>query len=196
MGGSSSKPLVGILLFDEVEVLDFAGPYEVFACAKDQEGGLLFDVLTLGAGPGATCTGGLVIKPDALMAQSPDLDILVVPGGAGARQGDLRTRMINFIQYQHKKGALITSVCTGAYLVAEAGLLEGKIATTHTRWLEDFASKYPNTRVVRQKVVDQLEAITAGGVASGIDLALYLIEKQYGPEERRREAARLDGPWF
>lgn len=196
MTSGSSRPLVGILFFDEMEVLDFAGPYEVFACSARADGTKLFEVLTLGDDSGVTCAGGLVVKPDALIAQAPKLDILVVPGGRGARQGSNREDLVKFITEQANQGAVVASVCTGSFLLAHTGLLEGKSATTHPYYLDDFAKAFPQVQVTRSKLVDQNEVLTSGGVASGVDLALHLLERWHGADERRREAARLDGPWF
>ena len=90
----------------------------------------------------------------------------------------------------------MTSVCTGAFLLAAAGLLDQRRATTHTGFQKTLQQTYPSVQVLTEKVVDEGDVITAGGVVSGIDLALHCLEKWFGPEARRREARRLDGSWL
>ena len=122
--------------------------------------------------------------------------MLIIPGGPGARErSEKQKNILEFIQQQKKTSAVIASVCTGAFLLARAGLLDGKRVTTHSQRLELFADEFPKVRVENSKIVDEGDIITAGGVASGIDLALHFLERWFGPEERNREARRLDGPW-
>jgi len=189
-------PRVGILLFEQVEPLDFAGPYEVLACSRDAEGGPRFAVRTLAPTREVTCMGGLRVLADDLLAEAPPLDILIAPGGPGAREpvGDAAP-VLTFLREQATRLQVLASVCTGSYWLARAGLLEGREATTHSLRLADFAAKFPAVLVVGEKIVDRGAVITAGGVASGIDLGLHLLERFHGPEARRREAVRLDGPW-
>lgn len=187
---------VGILLFEQVEPLDFVGPYEVLACSRDAEGGARFAVRTLAPSREVVCMGGLRVVADDLLAEAPPLDVLIAPGGPGAREpvGDAEP-VLNFLRAQAPWLRVLASVCTGSYWLARAGLLDGLSATTHSLRLADFAEKFPAVRVVGEKIVDQGRVITAGGVASGIDLGLHLLERFHGPAARRREAVRLDGPW-
>lgn len=190
------QPVVAFLLFDGVEVLDFAGPYEVFAAARNETGNPYCKVFTVAGRAEVKCHGGLRVLADATFNTSPTCDVLVVPGGPGAREGnDEQEALLQFVQKHKNTNALIASVCTGAFLLARAGLLDGKRATTHSQRLELFADEFPKVRVESSKIVDEGDVITAGGVASGIDLALHLIERWFGIEGRRREARRLDGPW-
>mgnify|MGYP000977382078 FL=1 len=103
--------------------------------------------------------------------------------------------LLAFLRAQAPNLMVMASVCTGSYWLARAGLLEGREATTHSLRLADFAEKFPAVRVMGEKIVDRGRIITAGGVSSGIDLGLHLLERFHGPEARRREAIRLDGPW-
>lgn len=189
-------PRVGILLFAEVEPLDFAGPYEVLACSRDAGGGPCFAVRTLAPSREVVCLGGLRVVVDDLLAEAPPLEVLVVPGGPGAREpvGEVEP-LLAFLRAQAPNLMVMASVCTGSYWLARAGLLEGREATTHSLRLTDFAEKFPAVRVMGEKIVDRGRIITAGGVSSGIDLGLHLLERFHGPEARRREAIRLDGPW-
>ena len=190
-----TRPVVGIVLFPKVEVLDFAGPYEVFACAKNAKGKTLFRAHTMAAGREVECQGGLRVRPDYLLDKAPGLDIIVVPGGPGAREHHRQKPVLEFLRQRAETPADIVSVCTGSYLLAAAGLLGGLEATTHSARLDDFSKTFSKVKVKGEKIVDQGRIITSAGVSSGIDLALYLLEKYYGNETRSREAKRLDGPW-
>lgn len=190
-----TRPTVGIVLFPQVEVLDFAGPYEVFACSTNAKGKAQFRVHTLAAVREVECSGGLRVRPDYLFDKAPGLDIIVVPGGPGARQHRRQKPVLGFLRERVETPADIASVCTGSFLLAAAGLLDGLEATTHSARLDSFAKVFPKVKVKEDKIVDQGRIITAGGVSSGIDLALYLLEKYYGEDARSREAKRLDGPW-
>ena len=192
----TERPVVAIMLFDGVEVLDFAGPYEVFAAARNALGDPYTKVFTVANRPEIKCHGGLRVTADAAFEACRSFDVLIVPGGTGAREkGENQKDAIRFIQEQKGKAKLIASVCTGAFLLARAGLLDGRRATTHTHRLELFAREFPLVTVEEGKIIDQGDVVTAGGVSSGIDLALYLVERWFGAEARRLEARRLDGPW-
>ena len=196
--GSGARALVGILLFDEVEVLDFAGPYEVCSGTRDPAGDAYVDVVTVGPGPEVRCRGGLRVRPDHGLDECPPLDALIVPGGPGA---DERTELqdelvLPFLRARAGSTATVASVCTGAFLLGRAGLLDGRRATTHTGAIEALRREFPGVEVVAEKVVDEGSVLTAAGVSSGIDLALYLFERWFGPDARARAATGLDGPWL
>ncbi len=197
MWSETRKPLAGIMLFDDVEVLDFAGPYEVLVAARPSENNAYFDVVTVAERLDVTCWGGLKVTVDHTFETCPKLDVLIVPGGPGAREKlpDLQKAPISFLHARRPELDALASVCTGAFLLGRAGLLDGQRATTHTRRIDLFRSEFPQVEVVQEKVVDLGSLLTAGGVSSGIDLALYLLERYFGPEARSNEAKRLDGPW-
>lgn len=191
-----TPPTVVILLFDEVEVLDFAGPYEVFAGARDEAGARLVNVLTVGMAGSVQCNGGLRVLTDATLDNCPAFETLMVPGGPGARmRSESQQPLLEFIASAHRQGKLVASVCTGSFLLARAGLLEGRRATTHRQRLAQFREEFPTIEVAAEKIVDEGDLLTAGGVSSGIDLALYLLERWFGRAARQREAQRLEGPW-
>jgi len=185
----------GVLLFPQVEVLDFAGPFEVLARSTDEAGRPCFQAFILGPTPEVECMDGLVVRPHFTLEAAPELDILVVPGGPGAREPQSLEPVLSFIKARAAQVQVMASVCTGSYWLARAGLLDGQSATTHTLRLDDFAAAFPSIKVVRQKIVELERIITAGGVASGVDLGLHLVERFFGEKARRREAVRLDGPW-
>jgi transcriptional regulator GlxA family with amidase domain len=188
---------VGILLFDAVEVLDFAGPYEVCSGTRGPDGRPYVDVLTVGTGPIVTCRGGLRVQPDHTLADCPSLDALIVPGGPGADEHtrDQDELILPFLRARATTTPTLASVCTGAFLLGRAGLLAGHRATTHTAGLEALRREFPDVDVVAAKVVDEGPLLTAAGVSSGVDLMLHLFERWFGPEARARAARGLDGPW-
>ena len=166
--------VVGTLLFPDAEELDFVGPYEVFGMlAKhiDQT----WQVLTVAetAQP-VTCAKGLVVTSDRSFDDCPPLDVLIVPGGAGTRQGVRNEKLIEFVRRQGARCQWVTSVCTGAFLLHRAGFLKGRRATTHWASLERLGA-LPDVEVVEQRFVVDGNVITAAGVSAGIDMALYLV---------------------
>ena len=191
------RPLVGILLFDDVEVLDFAGPYEVCSGTRDPDGRPYVDVRTIGTGPIVTCRGGLRVQPDHTLDEPPRLHALIVPGGPGAdlRSLDQDELILPFLRSAPATTATIASVCTGAFLLGRAGLLDGHRATTHTSALQALRLEFPAVDVVAAKVVDEGPILSAAGVSSGIDLMLHLFVRGFGREARARAARGLDGPW-
>lgn len=191
------KPLVGILLFDDVEVLDFAGPYEVCSGTLDENGATYTTVVTVGTAEQVRCRGGLRVSVDHTLDECPPLDALIVPGGPSAddRTPEQDRSILPFLRERAPTTETVASVCTGAFLLARAGLLEGRQATTNTGALEALRREFPELDVVDAKVVDEGAILTASGVSSGIDLMLHLFERWFGPEARRRAARGLDGPW-
>ena len=193
----AGRPLVGILLFDDIEVLDFAGPYEVCSGTLDPDRRPYVDVVTVGSGPLVTCRGGLRVQPDHGLDGCPALDALIVPGGPGAdeRTPDQDELILPFLRARAPVTPIVASVCTGAFLLGRAGLLDGRRATTHSQALPALRAEFPAVEVIESKVVDEGDLLTAAGVSSGIDLVLHLFERWFGPEARARAARGLDGPW-
>ena len=196
-GSAQTSPRrVLIMMFDRVEVLDFAGPYEVFSLATDGSGKTLCSVETIGSTPEISCMGGLKVKVDFSFAETPPADLLIVPGGSGARiPGDGYQEILSFLSSSRRKMPLVASVCTGSFLLARAGLLDGLDATTHPDRAPDFRKEFPGINLLADKIVDRGSLITSGGISSGIDLGLYILEKWFGPACRADVARRLDGPW-
>jgi transcriptional regulator GlxA family with amidase domain len=186
---------VGLLLFPTVEELDFAGPYEVFANAGEERGQAYCQVTTIGTAQEIRCRGGLRVLPDHLLEECPRLDLLVVPGGPNARERYNDERIAAFLRHQRERTPTIASVCTGAFYLAYAGLLAQHRATTHPLRFDLFRQRFPHIELVAEKIVDEGEVVTAGGVSSGIDLALHFLEQWFGVQARKSAAKRLDGPW-
>ncbi|MFN8516563.1 MAG: DJ-1/PfpI family protein [Thermomicrobiales bacterium] len=193
---------VGILIFDGVEVLDFCGPFEVFSVAR-RAGGTggdedkLFDVRIVAEERRLIeCTGGLLVQPHlALLDGDGDrrFDILVVPGGRGTRRERLNERLLDWIAAQDAEGELTTSVCTGAFLLAERGLLDGKRATTHWASVDWMTNQYPQVQMLSDaRVVDEGHIVTSAGVSAGIDMALHVIGRLHGEETAARTARHME----
>ena len=194
-------PTVGILIFDDVEVLDFCGPFEVFSVARavgeHSDEAKLFTVLTIAEEDTIiTCRGGLLVKPHATIENAPSLDILVVPGGQGTRRQRHNARLLDWIVQQDQQTHLTTSVCTGAFLLAERGLLDAHRATTHWNSIEWMRSTYPTIEMrADARVVDEGHIITSAGISAGIDMSLYLVSRLYGSDVAEWTARRMEYDW-
>src|SRR5262245_33864270 len=193
---------VGILIFPEVEVLDFCGPFEVFSVARldpalRREEPSPFEVATVAESrdPVVT-TGGLRVVPDYDFRSCPILDILVVPGGWGTRAQVTNERLIGWLRRRAVEVDLLTSVCTGSFLLAQAGLLDGRRATTHWQSLDRLAETYPTVTVVRdERVVEDEAVVTSAGISAGIDMSLRVIARFYGEEVARTTARHMEYPY-
>ncbi|HEY4596807.1 MAG TPA: DJ-1/PfpI family protein [Thermoanaerobaculia bacterium] len=182
---------VGILLFDNVEVLDFAGPFEVFSRtrlhpgveARRSEEGAPFQVFTVArTHDPVTATGGLTVVPRHDFADVPRIDLLVVPGGFGTRRLLNDEETLGWIRRTAAAARQVTSVCTGSLLLAKAGLLQGRRATTHWASLDLLGSLDAGVTVERASRVVDDGVITSAGVASGMDMAFYIVETLFGRE--------------
>lgn len=192
---------VGILIFDDVEVLDFCGPFEVFSIARpagvtDDES-RLFRVVTIAEEDRlVTCRGRLLVQPHHTLEDHPPLDILVVPGGQGTRRERENARLLDWIAAQARRVPLTTSVCTGAFLLAERGLLDGRRATTHWASVDWMRDQYPAvTMLADARIVDEDTIITSAGVSAGIDMALHVVERLHGRETAAWTARRMEYDW-
>lgn len=187
---------VGIFLFNEVEVLDFAGPFEVFSLAESNETKeKFFDVSTVSEqGKLIRARNGLQIIPDYSFNNYPDFDIVIIPGGYGAEEIEIDNEVvIQWIKQQYEKVMLLASVCTGAFLLGKAGLLDGLHATTHWMDLERFASRFPAIEVQRNvKFVDESKIITSGGISAGINMSFHLVSKICGHQVAVMTAKRME----
>lgn len=192
----------GILIFPDVEVLDFCGPFEVFSVvrldeAKRREEPSPFDVFLVAESEApVVTTGGMRVLPQHTFATCPPLDLLVVPGGWGTRREVENPRVVEWI-VKHAKGAkLVTSVCTGSFLLAQAGLLAGKHATTHWASLDRLRVAFPDV-VVEDALhwVEDGNVLTSAGIAAGIDLALFVVAKLFGEPVGRATARHMEYPF-
>ncbi len=177
---------VAILIFDDVELLDFAGPYEVFSAVRLPSGNRdnLMDVWVVAETmEPVRCRNGLVVQPEYNLDSCPPFDILVIPGGVGTRTAVHQSEIIKWIQRRSRTAELITSVCTGSFLLAEAGLVSGGKVTTHWTSIRRLQESYPDVKVVENtRWVDSGQVISSAGVSAGIDMALHIVERLYGKE--------------
>jgi transcriptional regulator GlxA family with amidase domain len=193
---------VGIYVFDEVEVLDFAGPCEVFSTAsrvfcRAQPGAEPpFQVFTVGASRSpVTARDGLVVQPRYSFADHPRIDVLLVPGGVVTAELE-RPRVIAWVATRAATAELTASVCTGAFFLARAGLLKGKSATTHWEDVAALRAKAPSTRVVQgSRWVEDGAVITSAGISAGLDMSLHIVSRLAGNELAARTARQMDYGW-
>ncbi|HDX9679054.1 TPA: DJ-1/PfpI family protein [Bacillus cereus] len=189
-----NKWSVGIFLFNEVEVLDFAGPFEVFSVTEVNEE-KTFTVYTVSEnGEMITARNGLKVQPDYSIENLPPVDILIIPGGLGARKYEIKNEIvIKWIRQQMKEVKLMTSVCTGALLLAKAGLLEGLKATTHWASIEKFKNEFQNVEVIENvKFVDEGHIITSAGISAGINMAFHIVKNLLGVHIAEDTAKRME----
>lgn len=187
---------IGILLFNEVEVLDFAGPFEVFSITtytKSSE--KPFNVKTIAQTKDLIrARNGLMVQPGYDISDTSPFDILIIPGGYGAEEIEIHNKtLIKWLSDQRESVSIIASVCTGAFLLAEAGLLDGKKATTHWMDIDRFTREYEKIEVQRDvKFVDENTIITSGGISAGINMSFYLLKKLLGEEIATETAKRME----
>ena len=197
-----TRTRVGILVFPNVEVLDFCGPYEVFSVTRlneerRREESSPFEVLLVaeGAEP-VVATGGLRVIPDATLETCPALEILVVPGGWGTRKEMRNQRVLMWIAERAKEVETLTSVCTGAMLLGQAGLLDGRRATTHWRSLDWMRQSFPAVTVEdKLHVVEDGQVLTSAGISAGIDMALLVVARYVGEAVGRATARHMEYPF-
>lgn len=195
--------IVGILIFPEVEVLDFCGPFEVFSSASlppETEGGTearLFTAVTIAEHAEVVrCRGGLLVQPNHTLRDHPPLDIVVIPGGYGTDQQQENPVVLDWIARQKQGGALTTSVCTGSFLLGAAGLLHEVRATTHWTAIEGLREMIPSADVLANaRVIDEGEIITSAGVSAGIDMALHVVRRLHGEDVARDTARGMEYDW-
>jgi len=181
---------IGVALFDGAEELDWAGPWEVLAAWAQQFPDDGVRVFTLARENGTiTCAKGLRVLPDETWETAPEMDVLVYPGGRGTRTELADEAVLDWIRGVADSG-VVASVCTGSVVLAAAGLLDGRPATTHWGSLELLPTLGRDIEVrPDDRFVDTGEVITAAGVSAGIDMALHLVARLHSPE-RAREVRR------
>jgi transcriptional regulator GlxA family with amidase domain len=193
----STPRTVGILIFPDVEVLDFCGPFEVFSSARSESGEKLFNALTVAETDElVTCRGGLLVQPNVTFGTAPKFDIILAPGGYGTDQQQENPVVLDWLRQQRDAAELTTSVCTGAFLLGAAGLLDGLRATSHWSTIDRLRRFVPNTTVLDdERVVDQGEVITSAGVSAGIDMALHVVRRLHGDAVAVATARDMEYDW-
>ena len=193
---------VGIYLFDEIEVLDLGGPFEVFSTASRMRARLnpgaakLFEVFTIAKTlRPARARGGLMVQPAFDITNHPAIDVFIVPGGVVTAELE-RPDIIDWIARTAAKGLITASVCTGAFLLAKAGLLRGKTITTHWEDIVDFRAMFPDIPIRDDtRWVDTGEIVTSAGISAGLDMSLHLVARLEGEELVVRTARQMDYNW-
>lgn len=181
------KPLrVGVIGYNNVQALDIVGPADAFSIAliEDEDGRLqpCYEVLLVGLTRKVfRAESGLLFQPHTTLREAPPLDTLIVPGGKGSREERINKPIREWIARHAKRIRRIASVCTGVYAVAPSGLLDGRKVTTHWRFAADVARRFPTLQVDHDALfLKDGPFYTSGGITASIDLALGLIEEDYG----------------
>lgn len=187
----NSLRTIGILIYDNVTMIDVAGPADVFHHAN-RFGASYETVLLSTDGTDARASNGLVLTADAAASTCPSLDTVIVPGAYGATGKPFAPALLDSVTTLTDRAHRVASVCTGSFLLAQVGLLDGRKATTHWTHVEEFAKIFPSVVVDPDALfVRDGNLITSAGVSSGIDLALALVEDDYGPDVARRVARQM-----
>jgi transcriptional regulator GlxA family with amidase domain len=185
---------IGMLIFDDAEELDFVGPWEVFtasamvlreASSGDAVPGDTVVTVAEGAGP-VRCAKGLRVLPDHTLGDHPPLDVLLVPGGMGTRREVHNSHVIEWIAKVAEAAEWVTSVCTGALLLHEAGPARGRRVATHHAFEDALEARGDITVVRDARYVVDGNLVTSQGVSAGIDMALWLVGRIHGRPHARR----------
>jgi len=194
---------VAIYVYDDVEVLDFAGPFEVFSTAarvhrrRAPGEDPLFDVFLVAEQHRTiSARAGFSVQPTYAIDTCPRPDVLIVPGGVV--DGEIgRQGVIDWIRFTGTLAEILASVCTGAFLLAKAGILDGLDATTHWEDLDDLRRTFPDVNVRDdRRWVEQGAIVTSAGISAGIDMSLHLVARLHGADLARRTARQMDYRWI
>ena len=193
---------VGIVIYEDVEVLDFCGPFEVFSVTrlnedKRREEPSPFQALLVAESSGpVTATGGMQVLPHYSMEDCPPLDILLVPGGWGFRHHMQNASLLAWLRDRAAQAETVTAVCTGSLLLSSAGLLDGLDATTHWRFLDSMRDTFPGVKVQYEKhFVQDGRVFTSAGISAGIDMSLKVVEHRFGEKIARATARHMEYPY-
>lgn len=173
---------IGILLFNDIELMDFAGPYEVFSVTSELNNYQLFKVFTVSQdGKEIKSVNGLKVLPDFSFINHPDIDILVIPGGVGTKSEMMKEAVLEWINRNHNSSTITMSVCSGARLLGKLGLLDRLECTTHHEVIEHLKEIAPKAIIkTDQRFYGNGKLFTSAGISAGIDLSLHVVEKLYG----------------
>lgn len=188
---------IGIYIYDQAEVLDFSGPFEVFStasriCEKSEP----FTVFFIGeTGEAVTARGGYKIIPNYGFHNHPSIDVLIVVGGVHTDEMN-KSSTINWISQQASKSSIVASICTGAFLLAQADVLQVQKVTTHWEDISDLRKMFPRLKVIEGvRWVDEGKLLTSGGISAGIDMSLHLVSRLYGEDLAEKTARQMEFLW-
>jgi transcriptional regulator GlxA family with amidase domain len=192
---ASPQRFVAILLFPEVEVLDFAGPFEVFSLAAQVTEPAAFRIATVAVAPIVT-VGGLRVTPDHSFDTCPQADVLLLPGGIGSRKAMLDPRLLDWVRQQATGAEIVASICTGALILGRLGLLDGLRATTHWAALDLLREIAPQTTVIPEsRYIDNGRILTSAGISAGIDMSLHLVTRLCGDATAQQVVREMEYDW-
>ncbi|MES2895969.1 MAG: DJ-1/PfpI family protein [Pseudomonadota bacterium] len=187
---------VAVLIFDDVEVLDFAGPFEVFGVSRSPSGDFAFEVVTVALEHRiVVARNGLQVLPHLAAENASQVDVLVVPGGQGTRREMHNPAMLDIVRRLSASAELTLSVCTGALVLGAAGLLRGLAATTHYGAMEELRALDCGEILPTARVVDNGRVLTSAGISAGLDAALHIVARAVGPEAAAETARYMQYDW-
>ncbi|MGC2208901.1 MAG: DJ-1/PfpI family protein [Candidatus Korobacteraceae bacterium] len=199
---TTAEMTVGILIYPDAEVLDFCGPFEIFATTRLSEEtrretvSPIRQLLVTETTGAVRASGGMRLLADVDFTSCPRLDILLVPGGSGIRALIHQPEYLDWLKYMAPRVDRVASVGTGSLLLAEAGLLVGKRATTHFHSVDFFRERFPRTSLLPElPVVVDGSITTANSIRAGMDMALSLVAQTYGPGIAREAARQMEYPF-
>ena len=187
---------VAVLLFDDVEVLDFAGPFEVFSVTGRRRPSSPFHVFTVAERPGpVSARNQLLVTPTHTFADAPAPDVLVVPGGYGTRREMQNQEVLHWVRQTAATAEIVLSICTGALILGKAGLLDGMAVTTHHAALAELQTAAPTAQVQGdRRVIDNGKFVIAAGVSAGIDASFHVVARLLGPAIAQETARYIEYP--
>ena len=193
----AAKMNVGIYIYDQAEVLDFSGPFEVFTTAGRVSGNPdLFNVfLVAEKADTILARGGFRVLPHYGFSNHPGIDLLIIAGGVHVAEMQ-KQPVIQWLKAQSEQVPQLASVCTGVFLLAEAGVLSSQKVTTHWQDIPSLRQRYPKLDVLEnQRWVDEGEVVTSGGISAGIDMSLHLVHKFHGIDLAEKTARQMEFEW-
>lgn len=188
---------VAVLIFHDVEVLDFCGPFEVFSVTDAGSDNPPFKVYTVAERmTPILARNGLCVYPTYAVHNCPPPDIIVVPGGRGTRREMNNPVLVDWLKEQVARIQIMLSVCTGAFMLAKGGLLDDLSATTHYGAVEELRAVAPKTNIqADRRFVDNGRIITSAGISAGIDAALHVVSRVLGENTARQTARHMEYDW-
>ncbi len=186
---------IGIVIYDDAEVLDFAGPFEVFSTAARLCDSAPWRVSLISENREVMARGGFPVKSHFTLADHPPVDVLLVSGGVHT-SAMANTALLNALRKAGDSASWVTSVCTGAFLLAQAGLLTDQRVTTHWEDIADLRHRFPSLNVQENiRWVEDGNRLTSAGISAGIDMSLHLVERLHGRELADKTARQMDYAW-
>ncbi|MFS2265012.1 DJ-1/PfpI family protein [Vibrio vulnificus] len=186
---------IGIYIYEQAEVLDFSGPFEVFSTAKRLGAEDLNVFLIAENAEPVLARGGYKVLPDYTIEKHPQIDLLVVVGGVHTDEM-YKSNILSWLTLVADSADQVASVCTGAFLLAQAGLIEGLTVTTHWEDIQDLTVRFPDLNVIGDKRwVASGKFTTSGGISAGIDMSFHLVSERYGLEFAMVVAHQMEYNW-